>query len=145
MTSKTGPMKERYESITREMLREHGIRVRKWRSSMSGCAYLVRYRDGSESKLIEAPFPKGPMSLAVFLHEVGHHALGVGSISPRCLEEYHAWRWSLEAMEAHGFDITDRVRDRMARSLEYAVSKGIRRGLKRVPVELAPYCPARIT
>lgn len=132
-------MAQRYEAITREMLEAYGIRVRKWRSSMSGCAYLVRYRDGSESRLIESPRPKGPMSLAVFLHEVGHHAIGVGSVSPRCLEEYHAWRWSLETMEERGFNVTERVRERMDRSLRYAVEKAVRRGLKRLPAELRPY------
>ena len=41
------------------------------------------------------------MSCAVFLHEVGHHAIGLSSIKPRCLEEKRAWDWSLEEMRKH--------------------------------------------
>ena len=55
------------------MLQKYEIRVRKWRSSMSGIAWYVTYRSGKIQRLIEAPRPKGPMSAAVFLHEIGHH------------------------------------------------------------------------
>jgi hypothetical protein len=132
-------MADRYAQMTAHMLSAHGIRVRKWRSSMSGVAWELRYKDGSVKKLIEAPRPKGPMSAAVFLHEVGHHAIGLGAYSPRCLEEFHAWRWSLEHMEAWGLNITDAVRRRMHLSLAYAVEKARRRGLKQLPPELLPY------
>lgn len=128
-----------YEQVTRAMLAQYGIRVRKWRTSMSGCAWTVTYRDGTVSRLIESPKPKGPMSAAVFLHEIGHHAIGFDVYKPRCLEEYHAWRWSLEAMEANGIAVTDRVRQRMADSLAYAVAKAKRRGIKRIPPELVPF------
>lgn len=132
-------MRDRYERVTRAMLAEHGVRVRKWRSSMSGVAWQVTYRDGTVSKLIEAPKPRGPMSAAVFLHEIGHHAIGFGVYKPRCLEEYHAWRWSLEQMEANGLNITPAVRARMRESLAYAVDKARRRGLKRLPDDLVRY------
>lgn len=134
-----GSAQERYERITREMLAQYGVRVRKWRSSMSGVAWQVTYRDGTVSRLIEAPRPRGPMSAAVFLHEIGHHAIGFGTYKPRCLEEYHAWKWSLERMETEGLNVTDAVRARMRESLEYAVAKAQRRGLKRLPDELADY------
>ncbi|MGP1345469.1 MAG: hypothetical protein ACTS3F_02210 [Phycisphaerales bacterium] len=139
----TASMSDRYEQLTRTMLTTHAVRVRKWRTSMSGCAWTVTYRDGTVSRLIEAPRPKGPMSAAVFLHEIGHHALGIGAFRPRCLEEYHAWAWSLSAMEAHGITITDRVRQRMHDSLHYAVAKAQRRGLKKLPEELLPYLHPR--
>lgn len=137
--AKPGSMAERYESITRDMLARYGVRVRKWRSSMSGVAWQVTYKDGTVSRLIEAPRPRGPMSAAVFLHEIGHHAIGFNTFKPRCLEEYHAWRFSLEAMEACGLNVTPAVRRRMHESLHYAVLKAQRRGLKRLPVELLPY------
>ena len=133
------PMRERYEAVTREMLAEYGVRVRKWRSSMSGVAWEVHFRGGGVSRLIEAPRPRGPMSAAVFLHEIGHHAIGFRRYSPRCLEEYHAWRFALEAMEARGLNVTDAVRRRMHESLHYAVCKARRRGLKALPAELGPY------
>lgn len=137
------PMRERYSAVVDEMKSQHEIRVRKWRRSMSGCAWQVVYSDGHISRLIEAPYPRGPMSAAVFLHEVGHHAIGFHVYKPRCLEEFHAWRWSLEAMRHYGLNITPAVEKRMADSLRYAVAKAMRRGLKRLPVELEPYIPAR--
>ena len=132
-------MQAKYDAVVRQLLDEHGIRVRKWRKSMSGIAWYVLYRDGTRVNLIEATRPRGPMSAAIFLHEIGHHAIGFNVYKPRCLEEYHAWRWSLEAMERHGLNITDAVRLRMHRSLWYAVSKAQRRGIKRIPVELEPF------
>ncbi|MHC5004342.1 MAG: hypothetical protein ACYTJ0_14600 [Planctomycetota bacterium] len=87
-----GPtMQERYDALVDEMKRAYGVRVRKWRSSSSGCAWEVHYANGAVSRLIEAPYPRGPMSCAIFLHEIGHHAIGFGTYRPRCLEEYHAW------------------------------------------------------
>lgn len=136
---KTGAMQQKYETVTREMLARYGVRVRKWRTSMSGVAWQVTYRDGTTARFIEAPKPKGPMSAAIFLHEIGHHAIGFGTYRPRCLEEYHAWKFSIEAMEAEGLNVTDRVRARMRDSLRYAVAKARRRGLKRVPEELVPF------
>lgn len=132
-------MAERYERVTREMLATHGVRVRKWRSSMSGVAWQVVYRDGSMSRLIESPRPRGPMSAAIFLHEIGHHAIGFGVYKPRCLEEYHAWVFALEQMRAHGLNVTEAVEKRMRESLQYAVWKARRRGIKRIPAELLPY------
>ena len=100
--------------------------------------------DGSSARLVEAPYPRGPMSCAIFLHEVGHHAIGFGRYRPRCLEEYHAWRWSLDTMREYGFNVTPAVQRRMADSLRYAVHKALRRGLKRVPRELEPYLERRV-
>jgi hypothetical protein len=135
----TGSMQERYDTVVRVMLARYGIKVRKWRTSMSGIARLSVYKDGTVLRTLESPRPKGPMSMAVFLHEIGHHAIGFDVYKPRCLEEYHAWRWSLEAMAHNNLPITDSVRYRMARSLHYAVAKAWRRGIKGVPPELAPY------
>ncbi|TVQ64586.1 MAG: hypothetical protein EA379_01055, partial [Phycisphaerales bacterium] len=132
-------MRDRYETMTRKLLTRHGVRVRKWRTSMSGVAWQVTYADGTISRLIEAPRPKGPMSAAVFLHEIGHHAIGFNVYKPRCLEELRAWEWALAEMERQGLNITDSVRKRMDDSLRYAVAKARRRGLKRLPTDLLPY------
>lgn len=137
------PAQDRYATMTRHMLREHGVRVRKWRSASSGVAWQVTYRDGSVSRLIESPRPRGPVSAAIFLHEIGHHAIGFDRYKPRCLEEYHAWMYSLEQMERWEIAITDRVRDRVHDSLHYAVAKARRRGLKKLPIELVPYLKPR--
>lgn len=132
-------MQARYDTVVREMLARYGVRVRKWRSSMSGVAWTITYTDGRVARLIESPRPRGPMSAAVFLHEIGHHAIGLGAYRPRCLEEYHAWAWSLAQMEAHDLNITDAVRWRMHASLYYAVAKALRRGLREIPPELEPF------
>ncbi len=137
-----GSMAARYAEIERRMLAHYGVRVRKWRTSMSGVAWQVTYKDGTVSRLIESPRPKGPMSVAIFLHEIGHHAIGFHTYKPRCLEEYHAWKFAIDTMEAEGLNITDRVRTRMRDSLRYAVAKAGRRGLKRVPAELVPFLDA---
>lgn len=136
--------RDRYAQLVEAMKREHGVRIHRWRSSMSGCAWQVRYRDGTVSKLIQSPQPRGPMSAAVFLHEVGHHAIGFNRYKPRCLEEHMAWQWALAAMEQHGITITPRVRQRVHRSMQYAVAKAMRRGLKRLPVELMVYLPSEV-
>jgi hypothetical protein len=132
-------MQERYDALVIEMKRTYGVRVRKWRSSSSGCAWQVKYADGSEAKLIESPYPRGPMSCAIFLHEIGHHAIGFGTYRPRCLEEYHAWKWSLDEMRRRGLNVTPSVEKRMNESLRYAVQKALRRGMKRLPPELLAY------
>lgn len=132
-------MRARYDALARDMLAEHGVRVRKWRSNMSGVAWQVMYADGSVSKLIEAPRPRGPMSAAVFLHEIGHHAIGFHRYSPRCLEEHMAWAWAIEQMQVRELNITDGVRRRVWQSMRYAIGKARRRGIKQVPAELSIY------
>ncbi len=132
-------MRDRYEWMTREMLSEHLVRVRKWRTNMSGVAWQVTYADGSISRLIEAPRPRGPVSAAVFLHEIGHHAIGFHRYSPRCLEEHMAWMYSLDAMRRFELNITDGVTRRVRRSMRYAIYKARRRGIKQIPSELAIY------
>lgn len=129
----------KYDAVVALMLEKYGVRVRKWRTSSSGIAWTLTYKDGRVVRLLESPKPKGPMSMAIFLHEIGHHAIGLGAYKPRCLEEYHAWMFSLRAMEEHGLNITEGVRTRMNRSLRYAVRKARRRGLRALPPELEPF------
>ncbi len=133
------PMQRRYARMVQHALAAHDIRVRRWRSSTTGCAWETRSPDGRVQRWIEAPLPRGPVSAAVFLHEVGHHAIGFHRYSPRCLEEHRAWVWALQAMERYELNVTEQVRKRMRDSLRYAVAKARRRGLKRLPAELAPY------
>lgn len=138
----------RYDALVEHMLAIHGLRVKRWRSGTTGVAYELRTpgRRGAPDRIerwIEAPYPKGPVSCAVFLHEVGHHAIGLGAVSPRCLEEYHAWRWATEGLAAAGIPVGVSVERRMREGLEYAVAKAMRRGLRRLPSELVPYLPPR--
>jgi hypothetical protein len=140
------PAQERYDAMTRSMLAAYGIKVRKWRKNSSGIARLTTFRDGSIVRTLESPRPTGPMSAAIFLHEVGHHAIGFNVYKPRCLEEYHAWAFAIREMERLGLNITDSVRRRMHRSLKYAIDKARRRGLQDLPPELIPFdrpCPPK--
>ncbi len=134
-----GSMRRRYDDLVVEMKDAYGIRVRKWRTSTSGCAWVVQYHDGTISRLIEAPYPRGPMSCAIFLHEIGHHAIGFNTHRLRCLEEYDAWRWSLDTMRKKGLNVTVAVEKRMDDAIRYAVRKALRRGLKQLPEQLAAY------
>lgn len=140
-----GTARDRYDALVRQMKQAYGIRVRRWRKSSSGCAWEVHYANGSTVRLIEAPYPRGPVSCAIFLHEVGHHAIGFNTYRLRCLEEYHAWRFALEQMTLWSFNITPSVEKRVHDSLRYAVAKARRRGLRELPAELTRYLhPAEI-
>jgi hypothetical protein len=133
-------MQEKYDAIVEEMKQTYGIRVRKWRKSSSGVAWTIRYiQSGKIVKLIESPYPRGPMSCAIFLHEIGHHAIGLGVYRPRCLEEHHVWMWALNKMRERGFNVTQAVERRVERSMKYAVAKAMRRGLQNLPEELRQY------
>lgn len=129
----------RYDALVEEMKQTYGVRVRKWRKSSSGVAYEVRYRNGEVAKSIEAPYPRGPVSCAIFLHEIGHHAIGLGVHRPRCLEEYVVWVWAISQMRARGLNVTPAVEKRFRDSMRYAVAKARRRGLKQIPAELAEF------
>lgn len=135
---------ERFEAIARVQLERYAIRVRKWRRGMTGIAWYVTYADGRVQRLIEAPRPKTEMSLAILLHEVGHHAIGFNTYKPRCLEEYHAWQYAFRAMAEHGVEITEPVKRRYDASMRYAIGKATRRGIKAIPEELRGFVGERV-
>ena len=128
-----------FVDIVRQMKRRHEIRVRKWRRSMSGCAWRVYYHDGRAINWIEAPRPKTPLSLAIFLHEGGHHVIGFDRFKKRCEEEYHVWRWAIEQMRDLGVEPDKKVQRRFELSMQYAVGKALRRGIKKLPEPLRQF------
>lgn len=132
-------MQQRYDDTVAEMLAKYNVKVRKWRTTSSGVAWETTYRDGTKKRMLESPRPRGPMSIAIFLHEIGHHHIGLGAVSPRCLEEYHAWMFALREMRERELPITERVEKRVHASLKYAVDKARRRGIREIPAELAAY------
>lgn len=138
-------IQDRYDALVEEMKATWGLQVRKWRTSTSGVAWETVWADGTRSRMIESPYPRGPMSCAVFLHEVGHHAIGLSTIKPRCLEEKRAWDWSLREMKERGFNVTSRVLARRDDALRYAVAKSLRRRIRRMPVEMAAWLPPGVT
>jgi len=136
------PVQRRYDAIVDDFLARHGLRVRCWRRSLSGLATLRIFRDGREERTIESPYPTSPLRLAIFLHEVGHHVIGLGAFRPRCLEEYHAWRYAIERMDELGVPTDGTVRRRYERAMRYAVAKSSRRGIRRLPAEVAGFAPS---
>lgn len=130
-----------YSTIVEDMKRTYGVKVRKWRRSMSGVAWRLRFPDGRVQQWIEAPYPKTRISLAIFLHEIGHHAVGFGVYKLRCEEEYRVWVWALDKMRELGIEPDERTLRRFERSMQYAVGKAVRRGLKALPVELVRFLP----
>jgi hypothetical protein len=131
-----------YAPVVALMKSRYDIRIKKWRRSMSGCAWRVYHADGRVVNWIEAPVPRTPISLAIFLHEVGHHVIGFDRYKRRCEEEYHVWIWALDQMQQLGIKLDSRVHRRFELSMEYAVGKAVRRGLKILPKPLMQFLPA---
>jgi hypothetical protein len=130
------PMSGPYTAILRRVRAEHRIRIKRWRTNMTGCAWKTFYPDGRVVNWIESPVPRTPISLAIFLHEVGHHVIGFDRYKRRCEEEYHAWQWAIARMRQAGVIPDQRVRQRFDLSMRYAVDKAVRRGLKALPPTL---------
>jgi hypothetical protein len=125
-----------FATIVRDMRHKHDLRIRKWRTTMSGCAWRVYHADGRAVNWIESPYPKTPISLAIFLHEVGHHVIGFEKYKKRCEEEYHVWVWAIKEMKKLGVEPDARVKRRFDLSMQYAVDKAVRRGIKQLPQTL---------
>jgi hypothetical protein len=128
-----------YQAIVEKIKTTYDVRVRKWRRTMSGCAWRVYHHDGRVVNWIESPLPRTPISLSIFLHEVGHHAIGFGTYRKRCEEEYHAWMWSIAKMRELGVEPDAKVARRVDLSMRYAVGKAMRRGIKILPQVLAGF------
>jgi hypothetical protein len=130
-----------YGPIIELMKQRYDIRVRKWRTNMSGCAWRVYHHDGRVLNWIESPLPRTPISLAIFLHEVGHHVIGFQRFKKRCEEEYHVWVWAINQMRTLGVEPDEKVMRRFDLSMQYAVGKAMRRGIKELPDTLAAFLP----
>jgi hypothetical protein len=135
------PLPAPLTAIVKQMTVRHRVRVKRWRRSMSGCAWSVIHSSGKQTNWIESPYPKTPISLAIFLHEVGHHAIGFETYKRRCEEEYHVWVWAIDTMRALGIEPDERVNRRFDLSMRYAVEKAVRRGMKTFPEPLVRYLP----
>jgi hypothetical protein len=125
-----------FSRIVRRSIKRYEVRVRRWRTSMSGAAWRVYRDDGRTINWIEAPRPRTPISLAIFLHEIGHHVIGFERYKKRCEEEYHVWLWALHEMKRNGVQPDARVKRRFDLSMRYAVAKAVRRGIKHLPQSL---------
>lgn len=131
-----------YSSIVTQLKKEHRIRIRRWRRAMSGCAWRVYHADGRVINWVESPVPRTPISLAIFLHEVGHHVIGFDRYPDQCVEELRAWQWAIGRMKRLGIQPDARVMRRYDRSMRYAVEKALRRGMRPMPRSLQAWLPA---
>ncbi len=132
------PMPAHYGVMVRELKSRYKISIRKWRTNISGVAYELTYRDGRIKRLISAPKPRSPVSAAIFLHEVGHHAIGFRRYSLRCLEEYYVWQWTFREMAARDIPIDARVDRHYKRSMYHYVRLA-RLHCQHVPHDLAHF------
>jgi hypothetical protein len=132
------PTAQTYRQFVRDLKRRYHITIRKWHRHMHGVAYELTYPDGRIQRLIAAPRPKSPVSAAIFLHEVGHHAIGFKRYHSRCLEEHYVWQWTFREMEARKIPITPRVMKHFRRSMHHYVKRAHRRA-EHVPAELAHF------
>jgi hypothetical protein len=114
MPDKSNP----YQDAAAVLLRETGCTVRKWRQNTTGTAYTK-----SDDWGIESPRPRGPVSFAVFAHEVGHQVKHRYNSAPRWLEEIEAWEYALEQFDRFELAGRDNAQARGARSLRYAAHK----------------------
>ena len=129
----------RYHAMVEELKSRYQIAIRKWRKHMSGVAYELKYRDGRIKRLITAPRPRSPVSAAIFLHEVGHHAIGFRRYKPRCLEEYYVWQWAFREMTTRNIPVDPRVLRHYRRSMFHYVRAAQKRGIRELPHELQQY------
>jgi len=130
-----------FSRIVKQMKDRYRLRVRRWRTQMSGCAWSVFYHDGRRVNWIESPYPKTPISLSIFLHEVGHHAVGFKKYKLRCEEEYHVWQWAFRQMRRLGVTPDAKVARRFDRSMQYVVQMALRQGTRSLPQPLQKYIP----
>ncbi len=128
-----------YDQMVEEMKATHTISIRKWRKRMSGVAYELRYSNGDIKRMISSPRPRSPVSACIFLHEVGHHAIGFRKFRPRCLEEFYVWQWAFRQLRSYGIPMDTRVTRHYRRSMYHYVQLARKRGLKRLPAILEEF------
>lgn len=128
-----------YRHIVAETKQRYNIRVWRWRRTLSGCAWRALYIREGVVNWIEAPYPQTPLGLAIFLHEVGHHAIGFDKYSLHCVDEFEAWRWALSRMAELNVRIDGTVLRRVNRSIGRAVSRSLTDGVRTLPERLRPY------
>jgi hypothetical protein len=131
-----------YLQVVQEMKTRYHVRVKRWRDDLSGSAWRAWYADGTQIAWIEAPLPADSLSLAVFLHEVGHHAVGFDRFRKRCEQEYHAWIWALDQMRQLGLEPDPQVRALFQRSIRFAVKKALARRIRALPLPLTQFALA---
>jgi hypothetical protein len=110
--------REPFLSAADTLLRETGCVVRKWRTNNTGRAFT-----SDPDWSIEVPHPRGPVSFAVFAHEVGHQSLHRDSWRPRWLEELEAWEFAYAQFKQFDLPGVERSQREVAQRLRYLARK----------------------
>lgn len=126
-----------FRSMADKLLIENNVEVVGETSGMYGHAK-------HHTRKIVVPKSLGYLGFAIFCHEVGHIVLGhcdAPNKKYRCQEEYEAWKYAQDTFKRLGIPFKRRVAARMKRSLRYAKSKALRRGMlqSNLPTELKKY------
>lgn len=115
-----------YVGAGAKLLLWSGVTIRKWRSNLTGTAYVT-----SPDWEIEAPVPTTARRFAVLAHEVAHQILHRGSRRPRWREEVEAWEWALAQFDRYGLPGKDDATKDAVQAIDYALSKALRRSRHR--------------
>ena len=65
--------------------------------------------------------------------------IGFERYKKRCEEEYHVWVWAIQTMRDLGIEPDGKVGRRFKLSMQYAVDKAVRRGIKQLPQPLLQF------
>ncbi len=100
-----------------------------------------------ERKICKMPLPTGRKSLFSFLHEVGHIVHPRGGIKKelRAVEEYYATCYAKEEIRKHGISVSKQQSRDYDRYIRRCLARALRRGLKKVPKEIARFNRVRKT
>lgn len=102
--------------------------------------YAVEYRKSlsgrhfGDRRLIQAPRPRTPKSLYIFLHECAHAYLrtGSGKRGKRHVQEMEANLWAEAKLTKHGIPIPPEYIERHKRYVAYKIVQAERRGGKHI-------------
>lgn len=118
------PGNDPWRTAAATLLRESGCTIGKFRKSTTGIANL-------EDPLwtIEVPEPRGPVSYATFVHEIGHQVLHRRRrVRPRWLEEQEAWSYALDSFLRFDLPGVEKATADARGAMAYSFSKALRRG-----------------
>lgn len=112
-----------YSDLINNLMKENNIKLKGYKTNLTGVAY-------PDERSIIIPKPTTKLRLSICLHEVGHIVLNHNNKKKRYIEEKEAWDFALNYMKKEKIPITKKVRIRRKESINYAIGKAMRRGLK---------------
>ena len=94
-------------------------------------------RSYPDDNTIKIPHPKSVISLATFLHELGH--IIHKDIKPSCLQEYKCEQFAFNTIRKHGLKVKRKILNHSRWYIGMKLAMALNRGLKTIPSELKPY------